>query len=408
MADIMTIPENALIEDINIHIDGQKQIPMVNAKQYDKGLRYIRATLWNDTDQYLVSPTNIVAFAATKNDGNPIYNIAGVDENGRIIYEITEQTTSFHGVFNAEFRIYNTKEENGETVSTLISTYLFKMNVGKSTLQDVEVISTPEFNALTESMTLVGDLVNDVNDALSIMNDVVINAETATINANTATGNANTATTNANNAASLANEKAILADNAANFANEKASLADTATTNANTATTNANIATSNAEIATTNAQNAADYANDVATLLDNETLKIYKDAVTNYADLFTTYPTPENGWTVTVTSESVSYRYNGTLWVNLGVIASVDIATDTVAGIVKGGGNVTIGIDGEMNVDLSGKINTTEKGSVNGVATLGEDGKVPNEQLPPISSDAEDITYDNAESGLVAEDVQGA
>ena len=53
----------------------------------------------------------------------------------------------------------------------------------------------------------------------------------------------------------------------------------------------------------------------------------------------------------------------------------------------------------------SDKIDTTEKGVT--IATL-VDGKVPSEQLPPISSSASDITYDNTESGLVAEDVQGA
>lgn len=54
----------------------------------------------------------------------------------------------------------------------------------------------------------------------------------------------------------------------------------------------------------------------------------------------------------------------------------------------------------------SGKIDKTEKGVT--VATLGVDGKVPSEQLPPISSSASDITYDNAESGLQATDTQGA
>ena len=57
----------------------------------------------------------------------------------------------------------------------------------------------------------------------------------------------------------------------------------------------------------------------------------------------------------------------------------------------------------------SGKIDKTEKGEPGGIATLGEDGKVPNDQLPPISSDASDIAYDNTNSGgLEAENVQDA
>jgi hypothetical protein len=54
------------------------------------------------------------------------------------------------------------------------------------------------------------------------------------------------------------------------------------------------------------------------------------------------------------------------------------------------------------------KIDKTEKGAVNGVATLGEDGKVPNVQLPEIPMSAIDITYDNTESGMEAINTQDA
>ena len=53
----------------------------------------------------------------------------------------------------------------------------------------------------------------------------------------------------------------------------------------------------------------------------------------------------------------------------------------------------------------SGKLDKAEKGVT--IATL-VDGKVPSEQLPPISSSASDIAYDNTESGLQATDTQGA
>lgn len=105
--------------------------------------------------------------------------------------------------------------------------------------------------------------------------------------------------------------------------------ANNATASANTATSNANTATLNANNATADANSAADNANNVAELLETETLKIYKDAVVNYSDLATTYPTPQNGWTVAVTSENVSYRWNGTAWVDLGATFG-DIFADNV------------------------------------------------------------------------------
>ena len=51
---------------------------------------------------------------------------------------------------------------------------------------------------------------------------------------------------------------------------------------------------------------------------------------------------------------------------------------------------------------------TSEKGANGGVATLGNDGKVPSAQLPAIASTAADVNYDNTASGLSADDVQEA
>lgn len=50
----------------------------------------------------------------------------------------------------------------------------------------------------------------------------------------------------------------------------------------------------------------------------------------------------------------------------------------------------------------------SDVGAANGVASLDSTGKVPSEQLPPIASTAADVTYDNTQSGLTAEDVQEA
>ena len=60
--------------------------------------------------------------------------------------------------------------------------------------------------------------------------------------------------------------------------------------------------------------------------------------------------------------------------------------------------------------DISGKINLSEKGAINGVATLGSDGKVPNSQIPalaisetfPVSSQAQMLALSQADQGDVA------
>ena len=50
----------------------------------------------------------------------------------------------------------------------------------------------------------------------------------------------------------------------------------------------------------------------------------------------------------------------------------------------------------------------TDVGAAGGVASLDSTGKVPSAQLPPIASTAADVTYDNTQSGLTADDVQEA
>lgn len=49
-----------------------------------------------------------------------------------------------------------------------------------------------------------------------------------------------------------------------------------------------------------------------------------------------------------------------------------------------------------LSAALSGKLDTTQRGAVNGVASLGSDGKVPTSQLPTIANAAADITIADA------------
>ena len=94
-----------------------------------------------------------------------------------------------------------------------------------------------------------------------------------------------------------------------------------------------------AKIATTNADN-------MTTKINNETLMIYKNSVTNYADIATTYPVPQNGWTVVVTSTNTRYRYNSTLhqWIN------IDVAPYDKIGDLSG-------LNTQNKTDLVGAIN---------------------------------------------------
>lgn len=59
----------------------------------------------------------------------------------------------------------------------------------------------------------------------------------------------------------------------------------------------------------------------------------WKESVDTYDDISTTYPNPEDGWTVTVKDTNVTYRYNGTNWVDIYTLAQ--LATESNDGLMS-------------------------------------------------------------------------
>ena len=64
-----------------------------------------------------------------------------------------------------------------------------------------------------------------------------------------------------------------------------------------------------------------------------ETNILWKDAVATYADIATTYPYPQEGWTVTVLDTNETYRYDGDEWVKISA-GAVPKATDINDGLM--------------------------------------------------------------------------
>lgn len=57
----------------------------------------------------------------------------------------------------------------------------------------------------------------------------------------------------------------------------------------------------------------------------------YKEHVATFSDLSTTYPTPENGWTVSVDGDGITYKFNGSEWIPISA-NSIPLATTSVDG----------------------------------------------------------------------------
>jgi len=60
----------------------------------------------------------------------------------------------------------------------------------------------------------------------------------------------------------------------------------------------------------------------------------WKEAVDTFDEIYTTYPTPEHGWTVYVRSENKKYTYNGDVWVNTSS-GEIPLATQELNGLLS-------------------------------------------------------------------------
>jgi hypothetical protein len=189
----MTITENDVVYYIDVDFYNRKHYEVVYAKQYDENARYIVATVWKDGQEYHLPSNAVVHFACTKPDRTGVLNQCEI-QNGKIIYRITDQTTIKYGRFKAEFRVYNQVLENNVTINRRLTSPSFFMDIDRSELDDDTVISTDEFNALTDAIANLGDITADVNDAIS-------RADSATSGANTARDSANSAAQTALDAA---------------------------------------------------------------------------------------------------------------------------------------------------------------------------------------------------------------
>lgn len=98
----------------------------------------------------------------------------------------------------------------------------------------------------------------------------------------------------------------------------------------------------------------------------------WKEAVSTFDDIATTYPTPDDGWTVNVKDTDYTYRYNGTKWVAISANA-IPKATDKVDGLMTK--KYAKKLDGLTKYTPDGTtITADEDGTLHGADTIQVDG----------------------------------
>lgn len=135
----------------------------INVKQYDKSSRYILVTCCNQETFFPIDNIYNHAFVRyRKPDEKNIFNCCDITEDGKVLIELTEQMLAFVGkcfidlviVHNEPISPYSLSVNNGELLTnentSIVSTMLFCINVLEAAVDNDEIESSDEYNALND------------------------------------------------------------------------------------------------------------------------------------------------------------------------------------------------------------------------------------------------------------------
>ena len=110
----------------------------------------------------------------------------------------------------------------------------------------------------------------------------------------------------------------------------------------------------------------------------------WKEAVNTFDDIATTYPNPEDGWTVNTKDNNITYRYNGTKWVAISANA-IPKATNEVDGLMTK--EYAKKLDGLTKYTPDGTtITADEDGTLHGVAKITVDTALSPTSTNPVQN----------------------
>lgn len=284
----------SLASKINIDIDFyDKKYILINAKQLDRGSRFIVATCYNHGEIVPINSGDHAAYIRYKKpDEHCVYNVCNIVGVGKIQIELTEQMLATEGICYADLVVFKRNQaivnlepieiESNKDVS-ILSTITFCVDVSESCVAHSDVESSYEFNLVTEKLS---DYWSYYEDVITTSKSYAVggtdkrenedtdnakyyyeqskknasNAKTSEINAATSESNSKISETNAltsENNAKDSEEKALVSEQNAKTSEQNAK---TSEVNARLSETNAKTSESNAAISESNAQTYMDEA----------------------------------------------------------------------------------------------------------------------------------------------------
>ena len=147
----------------NISVDFyDKKYMLINAKQYDKNSRFLLVNCYNRGKVLSINSGEHAAYVKYKKPNNySVFNPCEINNKGQVLIELTEQMLISSGICYVELLIVNKGDadvdaETGEIVSvdnaSILSTMVFCIDVSESAVENAEIESSYEYNALNTAL----------------------------------------------------------------------------------------------------------------------------------------------------------------------------------------------------------------------------------------------------------------
>lgn len=135
-----------------------------------------------------------------------------------------------------------------------------------------------------------------------------------------------------------------------------------------------------------------------------ETKIDWKESVETYDDIETTYPSPEDGWTVNVNDTDITYRYDGTSWIAISA-NSIPLATSNVDGKMSKTDKAKLdgiasGANNYVHPTYTSRTSGLYKVTVDSTGHISDATAVAKSDITALGIPAQDTTYSAAGSGL--------
>lgn len=272
-----------IVKNIDIDFYDKKYI-LINAKQYDSNSRLIAVSCYNQGEPLNLSNNKHSVYVKyRKANGRPVLNYCRINYRGQVLIELTEQMLATDGICYVDLVVINKGSaivniDTGEIIviddSQILSTMAFCINVYESSVDNSEIESSYEYDALNELLQraeadyteiiqlsksyAVGDA-NNIRENENFDNSKYYCEQAAISEDNAKTSEENALTSEGNAATSETNAKTSETNAKTSEENAKTSEKNAKTSETNAKTSETNAATSETNAATSE-QNSYDYS----------------------------------------------------------------------------------------------------------------------------------------------------